>query len=94
MRNPLTENFLSALKPVNRDEGEGSVYHRAANMTSAVLVLDEDTDATGLVEECFEHHLPVAVDLVRHDPCVPRIEIASREIVGEGPIRSFLANRG
>ncbi len=93
MLNPITENFLSALRPGHREEGEGSVYHRATNMTSGVLVVNEDEDSTLLVQECFEHRFPVAVDLVRHDPDVPRIETASQQIVGQARIRSFLASR-
>ncbi len=91
--NPLTERFLGALKPEHGDETENSVYHRAAKKTSAVLVVNEDEDASSLVTACFEHRFPVAVELVRHDPCVPRIEMTSRRIVGEQEILNFLVNR-
>jgi hypothetical protein len=61
-------------------------------MTNAVLVVNEDDDASSLVKACFEHHFPVAVALARHDPCVPRIETSSQKVVGEPQIRLFLAN--
>ena len=92
--NRVTDRFLGALNPLHRDEGEHGVYHRATNMTSAVLVVDEGGDASSLMKACFEHRFPVAVDLVRHDPCVPRIETTSKKIVGEPEIRYFLKSRG
>jgi len=91
MPNRLTERFVEALNSGARDEG--SVYYRAANMTNALLVVDEEHDAKGLVEACFENQFPVAVVLVRHDPSVPRIETESESIVGEPSIRKFLESR-
>jgi Ni,Fe-hydrogenase III component G len=59
-------------------------------MTKAVLVVDEDEDATSLVQACFDKRLPVAVDFTRNDPSVPRIETESREIVGLEAIQEYL----
>ena len=94
MSNRATERFVEALKPHQRDESSGSIYDRAANMTEAVLVVDEGDDASSLVEACFEKRFPVAVDLVRHDPSVPRIETGSRDIIGRSAINRFLSSRG
>ena len=88
-----TQRFLTALEPGHRDESLHSVYHRAVNMTNAILVVDEAKDASPLLEACFDHRFPVAVDLVRHDPNVPRIESSSMRIVGEPEIRRFLEKR-
>ena len=93
MPNPVTERFVRALTPHQRDDSGGSIYDRAANMTDAVLVVDEGTDASSLVEACFEKRFSVAVDLVRHDPLVPRIDTGSQQIVGSTAIRKFLASR-
>lgn len=93
MTSHATERFLHALSPAGRDEGERSVFYRAANMTCGVLVVDEGSDASPLLEACFEHRFPVAVNFVRHDPSVPRIEMSSEEVVGESEIRYFLASR-
>ena len=93
MANRVTERFLHALSPAGRDEGERSLFHRVANMTSGVLVVDEESDARPLLVACFESRFPVAVNYVRHDPSVPRIETSSEEVVGEPEIRHFLASR-
>jgi hypothetical protein len=89
--NPVTERFVELLDPRQRDE---NVYYRATNMTDAILVVDEESDASSLVEACFESRFPVAVSRVRHDPSVPRIEFSTEEDrVGETAIREFLAHR-
>ncbi len=93
MHSPLMEQFLRAMDPDRRDETPDSVFYRAANMTEAVLVVAEDSDSSSLVQDCFEEQFPVVVDVVRHDPFVPRVVTSSQEIVGEDAIRQFLVSR-
>jgi len=66
---------------------------RNPKRATGILVCDIDTDESDLVKECFRSGLSVAVEPVRFDPEVPRLEVGNITVVGTQAIKYFLVTR-
>lgn len=85
------ERLVEAFDPVGREEGVGSVYYRAMNMTQGVLVANQE-DSVEIMTECLEAGFPVALELREESPYDPRIETPSESVIGRSAISGFLAD--